>query len=106
MKTTRSSSKGASPRIAQSKTKDSSPSVHNTLTAGDSDISRGGVATPFPWKLHECLEDSHKEGHEWIVNWQPHGRAFHVHKPKIFVEKIMPTYFNQSKVSPWEELSV
>ena len=65
-------------------------------------IARGGVATPFPWKLHEMLEDASKEGNEWIVSWQTHGRSFIVHKPKIFVEKIMPTYFNQSKFASFQ----
>ena len=46
-------------------------------------IARGGVATPFPWKLHEMLEDATKEGNEHIVSWQPHGYSFIVHKPKV-----------------------
>lgn len=65
-------------------------------------IARGGVATPFPWKLHEMLDDSSKEHNEEIVGWCPHGRSFIVHKPKIFVEKIMPTYFNQSKFASFQ----
>lgn len=65
-------------------------------------IARGGVATPFPWKLHEMLEDASKEGNDWIVSWQTHGRSFIVHKPKVFVEKIMPTYFNQSKFASFQ----
>jgi hypothetical protein len=75
----------------------------STSLAVDQDgIARGGVATPFPWKLHEMLEDSAKEGNEWIVSWQSHGRSFLVHKPKLFVEKIMPTYFNQSKFASFQ----
>jgi hypothetical protein len=33
-----------------------------------------------------------EEGLEDIVSWQPHGRSFTVHMPKIFVEKIMSRY--------------
>ena len=40
------------------------------------------------------LEDAEKEGHTDIVSWQPHGRAFKVHKEAEFVEKIMPRYFS------------
>lgn len=99
MKPTRNLNKVVSPRKSQSVSKDD---AQPTLSANESDISRGGVATPFPWKLHEMLDASYEEGNEWIVSWQPHGRSFTVHKPKIFVEKIMPTYFNQSKYASFQ----
>ena len=51
---------------------------------------RGGVAVPFPEKLHYMLSRMDVEGTDEIVNWQPHGRCFIVTKPKDFVEKIMP----------------
>ena len=51
---------------------------------------RGGVAIPFPEKLHYMLSQMEKNGTSHIVNWQPHGRCFVVHKPKEFVEDIMP----------------
>ncbi len=65
----------------------------------DKSIAKGGVTTPFPWKLHEMLDAMAREGSHSVVTWQPHGRAFMVHKPKEFVEVIMPKYFNQTKVS-------
>lgn len=77
------------------------PAVDSSLPEGEA-IARGGVATPFPWKLHEMLEDAAKEGNESIVSWQSHGYSFLVHKPKLFVEKIMPTYFNQSKFASFQ----
>lgn len=51
---------------------------------------RGGVTSPFPEKLHELLESASEQGLEEIIGWQPHGRCFVVHKPKEFVEVIMP----------------
>ena len=51
---------------------------------------RGGVAVPFPDKLHYMLSRMHEEDTEDIVSWQPHGRCFTVHKPKEFVSEIMP----------------
>lgn len=65
----------------------------------DKSIAKGGVTTPFPWKLHDMLDEMAREGNHSVVTWQPHGRAFMVHKPKEFVEEIMPHYFNQTKVS-------
>lgn len=50
---------------------------------------RGGVAHPFPEKLHIMLEAVAKDGLEHIVSWHPHGRSFAVHKPKEFVAQIM-----------------
>jgi hypothetical protein len=51
---------------------------------------RGGVATPFPEKLHYMLSRMEPEGTASIASWQPHGRCFLVHKPKEFVQEIMP----------------
>jgi hypothetical protein len=51
---------------------------------------RGGVAVPFPEKLYYMLSQMDQNEKAHIVNWQPHGRCFVVHKPKEFVEEIMP----------------
>ncbi len=51
---------------------------------------RGGVAVPFPEKLHYMLSQMDKNETADIVNWQSHGRCFVVHKPKEFVDDIMP----------------
>ena len=53
---------------------------------------RGGVAVPFPEKLHYMLSRMDDECTTDIVAWQPHGRCFIVRKPGDFVEKIMPRY--------------
>jgi hypothetical protein len=64
----------------------------------DTSIAKGGVSTPFPWKLHIMLEAVHDEGRDLdVVSWLSHGKAFIVHKPKDFVHEIMPKFFNQSK---------
>lgn len=52
-------------------------------------IAKGGVACPFPWRLHEMLEAVEHEGWSDIVSWQPHGRSFKVHNSKSFVEKVL-----------------
>ena len=51
---------------------------------------RGGVAVPFPEKLHYMLSRVDAEDVSHIVSWQPHGRCFIVHKPQQFVEQVMP----------------
>jgi hypothetical protein len=53
---------------------------------------KGGVAVPFPLKLHELLEKAEEENLTHIVSWQSHGRAFVVHDPKSFVRHLMPRY--------------
>ena len=37
-----------------------------------------------------------------IVCWQPHGKAFMVHKPKDFVTEVMPHFFNQTKYASFQ----
>lgn len=68
----------------------------------DKSIAKGGVTTPFPWKLHDMLDDMDRQGTHSVVTWQPHGRAFMVHKPKDFVDKIMKHYFNQTKYASFQ----
>jgi hypothetical protein len=35
-------------------------------------------------------------------SWQPHGKAFRVHKTKEFTETIMPTYFRQTRYKSFQ----
>jgi hypothetical protein len=63
---------------------------------------RGGVAHPFPEKLHLMLESIEEEGLDHVVSWLPHGRSFMVHKPKEFVAEIMPNYFKQTKLTSFQ----
>lgn len=68
-------------------------------------IKKGGVSTPFPYKLHIMLNNMDAEAAKGdlrgksIVGWQPHGRAFRVHKKDEFVGRVMPHFFNGSKYS-------
>jgi hypothetical protein len=58
----------------------------------------------FPWKLHIMLEDAGKERNQHIVSWHPDGMSFKVYKPKVFVEKIMPRYFNQTQFRSFQRM--
>lgn len=55
---------------------------------------------PFPWKLNRMLEEAEKpeNGFANIVSWLPDGKAFKIHDPDAFVDQVMRTYFNQSKI--------
>jgi len=63
---------------------------------------RGGVAVPFPEKLHYMLSQVDGEGVSHIVSWQPHGRCFIVHKPQQFVQDVMPRFFKQTKLTSFQ----
>eukprot|EP00529_Nitzschia_sp_RCC80_P012830 CAMPEP_0113509968 /NCGR_PEP_ID=MMETSP0014_2-20120614/37869_1 /TAXON_ID=2857 /ORGANISM="Nitzschia sp." /LENGTH=606 /DNA_ID=CAMNT_0000405855 /DNA_START=291 /DNA_END=2111 /DNA_ORIENTATION=+ /assembly_acc=CAM_ASM_000159 len=63
---------------------------------------KGGVTTPFPERLHQLLEAVDDEDLMDIVGWQPHGRCFIVHKPKEFVDSVMPRFFKQSKLTSFQ----
>jgi hypothetical protein len=51
----------------------------------------------FPFKLLQLLEDASKEGNEHIVSWEAHGKAFKVHKPVDFENKLIKRYFRHTK---------
>ena len=51
---------------------------------------RGGVATAFPTKLHAVLGQVERDGLSHVLSWQPHGRCFLIHSPKLFVDYVMP----------------
>jgi hypothetical protein len=63
---------------------------------------RGGVAVPFPEKLHYMLSQVDGEGVSHIVSWQPHGRCFIVHKPQEFVQEVMSRFFKQTKLTSFQ----
>jgi len=63
---------------------------------------RGGVAIAFPLKLHAVLLQVEVDGLSHIVSWQPHGRCFVIHKPKEFVDLVMPQYFRQTKLTSFQ----
>lgn len=64
--------------------------------------AKGGVITPFPVKLHSMLDRIDADGLAHVVSWQPHGRCFVVHKPKEFVDHVMPHYFKQTKMASFQ----
>jgi hypothetical protein len=63
---------------------------------------RAVVSTSFPLKLHEMLDQIEADGLAGVISWQPHGRAFLVHKPAEFVKTVMPKYFRQTKLTSFQ----
>ena len=51
---------------------------------------KGGVNIPFPIVLHRVIARVEEDGYGHIFGWQPHGRAFLIHKAKEFNEFILP----------------
>lgn len=57
-------------------------------------------AQMFPAKLHKLLEATEGDNDVAdIISWQMHGRAFKIHKPKEFTDKLMPLFFRQTKIA-------
>jgi hypothetical protein len=63
---------------------------------------RGGVSISFPLKLHAVLDQVERDGLAHVISWQAHGRCFVIHKPKEFVDHVMPSYFRQSKLTSFQ----
>lgn len=51
---------------------------------------RGGVAVPFPVRLHILLESNQDDVVRTIAAWQSHGRSFRIQSVESFVQNIMP----------------
>jgi hypothetical protein len=78
--------------------------IHHNHTSEDQEdsVARGGVVTPFPWKVHDMLEKAEVDGIDEVVSWLPHGRAFMVHNPDVFVNQVMPMWFQQTKFASFQ----
>mmetsp|Transcript_22427 Transcript_22427/g.48798 ORF Transcript_22427/g.48798 Transcript_22427/m.48798 type:complete len:412 (+) Transcript_22427:133-1368(+) len=63
---------------------------------------KGGVAVAFPLKLHAILDQVERDGLGHVISWQPHGRCFVIHQPKVFVSTVMPKYFRQTKLTSFQ----
>ena len=55
---------------------------------------RGITHEPFPLKLLSIIEPSEEDELYKIIFWVPHSRAFKIHEEVLFVEKVLPLYFN------------
>lgn len=67
-------------------------SVVEIQAAAEGERRKGGVSIPFPVKLHSVLDQVEADGLAHVISWQPHGRCFVIHKPKEFVDHVMPKY--------------
>ena len=57
----------------------------------------------FPWKLYDMLERAEQDGLQDIVAWQGEKQdSFKVFKPQLFVDKLMPQYFKQTKYKSFQ----
>jgi hypothetical protein len=54
--------------------------------------------TKFPIRLLEMVEDAARKDFEHIVSWTLGGRGCKVHNEEAFATKILPVYFNHSKI--------
>lgn len=60
------------------------------------------IMTPFPWRLHEMLEEIEEKRLSWIVSWTPDGKAFQVHSPEQFTATIVPMYFRHKRYKSFQ----
>ena len=74
----------------------------NDVESDEPHRRRGGVSVAFPVKLHAVLDQVEADGLGHVISWQHHGRCFVVHKPKEFVDHVMPKYFRQTKLTSFQ----
>lgn len=78
----------------------------------DDDENKGSVrvvsgsgfryVVPFPWRLHQMLDDIEKAGDDAVVSWLPDGRHFQVHNPQVFMQRIIPKFFKQKSYKSFQ----
>jgi HSF-type DNA-binding len=87
-------------------------------SVGGAKLNGGGSSNrasdmPFPWKLHEILEyvegsgggrgvNGELENLQAIVSWLPSGKAFKVHQPAEFEQRILPLYFRSTRLKSFQ----
>lgn len=79
---------------------------------GENDESKGSVrvvsgsgfryVVPFPWRLHQMLEEIEVQGNAAVVSWLPDGQHFQVHNPQLFVENVIPKFFKQKSYKSFQ----
>jgi hypothetical protein len=48
------------------------------------------------------LDGAERNGFASIISWQPHGKAFLIHKPDAFAASVLPKYFEGSKLTSFQ----
>jgi hypothetical protein len=95
-------SNGSNPNLLQtSKMDEMMPVLSSPNSEAHKKGPRGGIADPFPVKLHSLL-DSNTDEFDHIISWQPHGRCFLLHKPQEFLYQVMPHFFKQTKLTSFQ----
>jgi hypothetical protein len=62
-----------------------------------------GIQELFPYKLYHLLESlggsfSNDEAAAASIMWLSHGRAFIIRDETLFISKVVPAYFKQTKM--------
>ena len=79
------------------------PAQHDNLPvsvfdAGSASTTKKRRST-FLSQVHRMLRDAEQEGNTHIVCWKPSGEAFEIVDTQLFIQHVMPRYFNQSKLT-------
>ena len=56
----------------------------------------------FPQKLYRMLEETERDGKSDVVSFFSHGRAFAIHKPRRFIDEVMPIFFKQTRLTSFQ----
>ncbi len=84
----------------------------STFDDGENDECKGSVrvvsgsgfryVVPFPWRLHQMLEEIEQAGDAQVVSWLPDGQHFQVHNPQLFVQEVIPKFFKQKSYKSFQ----
>ena len=64
--------------------------------------SESMLRLPFPWALHEMLNQVDQNGLSTYVSWNSDGTSFKVHDTESFVKYVAPLYFKQTRYKSFQ----
>ena len=77
-------------------------SIERSGLAVDKCSDEESVLLNFPMRLHKMLDDAEKQCFQDVVSWLPDGKTFKVHEVSKFADRIMGSYFNQTKFKSFQ----
>ncbi len=57
---------------------------------------------PFPWKLHQVLDESRDSAFSDILAWMPDGKSFKIFDKQRLEKEVMPQHFSSSKFKSFQ----
>ncbi|VEU38981.1 unnamed protein product [Pseudo-nitzschia multistriata] len=80
----------------------SAASIRENTNKLGSEKQKNSLVFHFPYKLYEMLQEAEANNFAHTISWLPGTSCFKVHDTGNFVNRIMPSYFKQTKLKSFQ----